>query len=425
MHIRSRALIAALFAAAACQEQPSEVLMSPRFDAKGREPSVRCSGLPRRTTSLVVSPATAMLTVGGTVDLVVANQAGLPVPDCVLTWSTANAAVATVSATGLVTGVGAGEAVRVFATVATSPTLVGTAAVTVRAPVASVTLTPANATVRVGGVQQFVAMLRDSNGNVLAGRTVTWTSSNTAVATVDATGNASANAIGSVTITATSEGKSMTAMLNVLLSPALSSELVAYYPFNGNADDATGHGWNGVPYRVTPTTDRFGKTNSSFSFNGTDSEIGVWGFDFAPTTSRDVTVSVWINSPGNGDPSGGWIVSRYYNLDAGRSNFAFGVGNSIGIGYDDYKFVNNLSTWAHLVAVFRGTEGTVTIYRNGVLLAEGSIAYNSQISADTPLMFGRVYGPLEGYFLGAIDDARLYNGALSAADVLALYNFEK
>ncbi|PYO44466.1 MAG: hypothetical protein DMD29_00320, partial [Gemmatimonadetes bacterium] len=90
----------------------------------------------------------------------------------------------------------------------------GTTAAT-SAPVASVTVTPANASLVAGATQQFAATLRDSSGTVLTGRTVTWVSSNSTVATANASGLATAVAAGTVTISATSGGVSDTATLAV------------------------------------------------------------------------------------------------------------------------------------------------------------------------------------------------------------------
>ena len=56
----------------------------------------------------------------------------------------------------------------------------------------------------------------------------------------------------------------------------LTNGLVAYYPFNGNANDASGNGNNGTVFGATAGTNRFGKlTNSSFNFNGTSQYISL------------------------------------------------------------------------------------------------------------------------------------------------------
>jgi hypothetical protein len=56
------------------------------------------------------------------------------------------------------------------------------------------------------------------------------------------------------------------------VSADLSSGLIAYYPFNGNANDESGNGHNGTIYGSTLTADRMGNPNSAFYFNGTPSD---------------------------------------------------------------------------------------------------------------------------------------------------------
>src|SRR5437867_10105890 len=83
------------------------------------------------------------------------------------------------------------------------------------APVASVAVTPAAATVVVGATVQLTATAKDAADNVLTDRTVTWTSSNAAVATVSGAGLVTGAAEGRATITATSEGQSGEAAVTV------------------------------------------------------------------------------------------------------------------------------------------------------------------------------------------------------------------
>jgi hypothetical protein len=83
------------------------------------------------------------------------------------------------------------------------------------APVATVTLSPASASVSVGATQQFTATLKDAAGNVLTGRPITWATSNAAVAAVSGSGLVSGLVVGTATITATSEGHNGTAAVTV------------------------------------------------------------------------------------------------------------------------------------------------------------------------------------------------------------------
>jgi uncharacterized protein YjdB len=131
------------------------------------------------------------------------------------TWGSSNPAVATVSSAGLVTAVAAGTAVIT----GTSEAQSGSATLTVNVvPVASVAVSLGASSLTVGQTTQGTAVLKDASGTVLTGRTITWASANTAVATVSATGLVTAVGAGSAGITASSEGQSGTAIVTVSAS---------------------------------------------------------------------------------------------------------------------------------------------------------------------------------------------------------------
>ncbi|HEX9106704.1 MAG TPA: Ig-like domain-containing protein, partial [Longimicrobiales bacterium] len=128
-------------------------------------------------------------------------------------WSSSSSSVATVDASGVVKGVAAGTATIIARSEAQS----ASATVTVRRiAVAAVSLTPASATLLPGDSVRLTATTVDAAGAILSGRLVTWSSGNAAVATVDTTGLVRGVASGSTTITATSEGKSGTAAIQVV-----------------------------------------------------------------------------------------------------------------------------------------------------------------------------------------------------------------
>ena len=130
----------------------------------------------------------------------------------VTAWWTNNPSVATVSSTGLVTAVTVGAATIT----ATSEGRGGTATVTVGSPpVASVTVSLASTAITVGSTTQATATTLDASGNALTGRTVSWSSDNSFVATVSNAGVVTGIGGGSVNITAASEGKNGSAALTV------------------------------------------------------------------------------------------------------------------------------------------------------------------------------------------------------------------
>jgi uncharacterized protein YjdB len=164
--------------------------------------------------SVAVTPATATITVGQSQQLsATAKDASANVlSGRTTTWSSSNTTVATVSSVGLVTAAAAGTS-TISATV---DGVSGTTVVTVTpVPVATVTLTPSSSSLTVGQTQQLSATAKDASSNILGGRTVTWSSSATSIATVSSAGLVTAVAAGSATITATSEGVSSTASVTV------------------------------------------------------------------------------------------------------------------------------------------------------------------------------------------------------------------
>jgi uncharacterized protein YjdB len=193
-------------------------------EGKNASATVTVANVP--VASVVITPATALVLVGASVQLVASpkDAAGNVLSGRAITWTSSASATATVTSTGLVTGVGAG-AVTITAM---SEGMTGSAAVTVNpVPVASVSLSPATVSVAVGQAVQLTATPRDANGNPLSGRVVTWATSNAAVATVTSSGQVTVGVVtgvaaGSATITATSEGKIASSTATVTLVPVAS-----------------------------------------------------------------------------------------------------------------------------------------------------------------------------------------------------------
>ncbi len=130
------------------------------------------------------------------------NSANNQVLGQTFTWTSSDTNVATIAASGVATGVGAGTAkITAAAGGITSPE----ATLTVTAVVASVTVTPNTSTIAVGGTQQLTATAFDTNGKSVPA-TVTWQNSSSAIATISASGLVTGVSPGTVMITATANG---------------------------------------------------------------------------------------------------------------------------------------------------------------------------------------------------------------------------
>lgn len=176
---------------------------------------------PNTVASITLAPDTDSVAVGGTTALsaTVYGPGGSPLSGQRVFWNTENPAVATVSDDGVVTGVAPGST-RIAASAAGAS---GFAAITVLPPpVAVVVVTPPADTLLQRATVQLTATLLDGAGHPLGGRTVAWSSSDPQVAAVSAGGVVTAALGGTATITATSEGKTGTASVVVLLPPVAS-----------------------------------------------------------------------------------------------------------------------------------------------------------------------------------------------------------
>ena len=173
---------------------------------------------PNLVASVEITPATASVRAGSTVALSARakDAAGAALDVRTIVWSSSNKSIATVSSAGVVSALSPGEA-RIAAS-AQGKSAVATVTVTAR-EVASVVVSPATVSMRVGVSTPLTAQTLDADGQSLTGRTVAWSSSNTAVATVSASGTVTGVSPGAATITAASEGRSGQAAVTITLPP--------------------------------------------------------------------------------------------------------------------------------------------------------------------------------------------------------------
>src|SRR5687768_4352009 len=170
--------------------------------------------------SVVITPSTATVAVGASVPLTaeVLDAAGAVVPGRKVVWVSSDAAIASVSSNGEVTGRAIGE-VQIAASAEGKNAI---AQITVNpTPVATVRLAPTTGDLLVGQTVQLVAEPLDVDGAVLPGRPIIFSSSNETVATVSSAGLITALAPGSAIITAASEGKTAIATITVSVVPVV------------------------------------------------------------------------------------------------------------------------------------------------------------------------------------------------------------
>jgi trimeric autotransporter adhesin len=183
-------------------------------EGKSAIAAVTVVSTPAVVASVRIVPDRVSLLVAGAANLVATayDSRGVAIGGRPVVWTTNNVTVAAVSQTGRVTALLPGTAVITAVIDGRSATSTVTVSL---APVAKVEVSPADVSVTIGKSAQLTAKLTDASGNVLSGRTVTWTSSDTRLVTVDAAGVVRAIRRGTAVITASSEGKFGTATVRV------------------------------------------------------------------------------------------------------------------------------------------------------------------------------------------------------------------
>jgi uncharacterized protein YjdB len=194
-------------------------------------PSVAVAGvvvLAPVTSVLLTAPATTLVP-GNTTQLSAVARDASGVPQArEITFTSSAPTVATVSATGLVTAVSVGTATITATSEAQTATLPINVVLTI--PVATITLNATSQTLGQGGTFQLTPTLRDAGGTALTGRTVTYSTSSSTIATVSTAGLVTIVGPGTATITATSEGRTATATFTNVLANGAS--LVLSGPLN-------------------------------------------------------------------------------------------------------------------------------------------------------------------------------------------------
>jgi hypothetical protein len=206
----------------------------------------------------------------------------------------------------------------------------------------------------------------------------------------------------------------------------LSKGLVAYYPFNGNANNEFGNGNDGEVRGAVLVRDRHGDSDRAYKFAATSRQfIVMTGKEAAiPVGNAERTLSLWASTAGRafhpGHSAAEWgrkSNSKRFGVFVRRTGrLAFiSEGNDLdtNVNVDD-------SAWHHMVVSYGG--GAVEVYLDGVLQRAGPKDLNTE---GNDIYIGCGAAAREEFFNGTIDDVRIYNRALSESEVKELYEFEK
>ena len=219
--------------------------------------------------------------------------------------------------------------------------------------------------------------------------------------------------------------------------------LIAYYPFHGNANDASGHGhnayvasyleyYNSPPYPLpaTLTANKYGIANEAYKFNGLTDLIYPIGPVFDPNkvvTQFSFYVRFKSNSQGALIGSGdGWYVAEgwAFNLTVSQDNSSyftwsesFGEANTqISAIVQSAPVSMGKNCWTDIVVNY--SNSILSLYVNGKLAGTTTTAFPSppHFSSDFAIGFF-IYRYPTGFFNSVIDEVRAYNRPLTTAEI--------
>jgi hypothetical protein len=215
--------------------------------------------------------------------------------------------------------------------------------------------------------------------------------------------------------------------------------MVAYWPFDGNANDLSGNNNHGTVNNAIPATDRFGNSGRCYSFNGIDSHIDVANSSTVDMpNNQDFSISFWIKTNGannNGIPLcktiyGSWngyiffaenVNSGYCNT-AGQLSFYVAAG-AMGDACANSGICSDNANWYYITGIHKSSSNQTYLYVNGVLQTD--VGTKSGVTNNLKkLYFGACStgSSFVQFFNGYLDGVRMYNRILDQAEIIELYN---
>jgi len=222
------------------------------------------------------------------------------------------------------------------------------------------------------------------------------------------------------------------------LTAGLADGLLAYYPLDGDGQDASGNGHDGMVSGIAATENRFGQPGKALLFDGTNSFIRIPDSTDLRMATTDFSIAAWvfeterdanyndciISKRGKGPPGQhGWFFSVRGLRDASSTGRLF---FQVSGGEEPHAFSSgtlSLNQWHHVVVVYHHDAAAVEMFidgawdsRTGDLPAPGPlISVPMHIGNDSQLAYNNAY-----VFHGKISDVRLYSRALSSPEVAGL-----
>lgn len=207
--------------------------------------------------------------------------------------------------------------------------------------------------------------------------------------------------------------------------------LAAFYPFSGNAADASNSGYDGTVNDALLTADRWGSPNSAYSFDGDGDYIDIG--NSLETETTPFSVSAWVRSANT--PTGDQVLiskKAQGTWDEGEWQIYTGAGTLGFVANDTYGGIPAITksviaytnihdgAWHHVVGIVSGDGGK--LFLDGQFMGINT-TINVPQSHDSPIFIGARNDPTSrGYLEGQVDDVRIYHRALAESEIQELFN---
>jgi hypothetical protein len=208
-----------------------------------------------------------------------------------------------------------------------------------------------------------------------------------------------------------------------LVSRAQTPCLVADYRLDGNAADSSGNGLHGTLNGTTSTSNRFGKPNSALYFNGASDFVRL-GTD---ADFKERTISMWFKVE-SFPVSGGYsmvfatdfptIKYGFTGVSVNNTGGAYTINSTVGANGKVNANAQSNKWYNYIIWV---DANWVKYYLNGNLVDSfANNNFNHSVDGDTKARVGTSRKSV-GFFNGIIDDVKIYDCAVNAADLKSLF----
>ncbi|MBK8566326.1 MAG: T9SS type A sorting domain-containing protein [Saprospiraceae bacterium] len=229
-----------------------------------------------------------------------------------------------------------------------------------------------------------------------------------------------------ITVTATDDqglsAQKETTILVKTFTPT-AGDIIADYPFSGNANDVSGNNLHGQAFGAIPTADVFGNALSAYYFNGGNQHISVANSPLL-NFQDGITVSCWFKPAALPEKEtfllshGSW-QNRWKLSITPDKRLRWTVNTLASIGDLDGLFALQMDSFYHIAATYG--DGSMAIYLNGELHSYRNLS-GAIRTTTTPFLMGQMLPGETGFnFKGTIDEVKIFDHALVPEEVAVLF----